>query len=69
MLLKVKRMIAEPSILATLAVTNLHGAAWAGPPPPPVIASQIPATPVGGPEISIATAVGIVAYGLWKSRR
>lgn len=61
--------IAETCILATVAVTSLFSAAWAGPPPPPVIASQIPATPVGGPEISIVTAVGIAAYGLWKSRR
>jgi hypothetical protein len=60
---------AETCTLAALAVTILFNAAWAGPPAPPVIAAQLPATPVGGPEISIATAVGIAAYGLWKSRR
>lgn len=61
--------IAETCTLAILTVTSLFSAAWAGPPPPPVIAAQIPATPVGGPAISIATAAGIAAYGLWRSRR
>lgn len=64
---KMNRMV-EILAITALGVTCLAGAVWAGPPAPPVIA-DVPRTPLGGPEISIATAVGIAAYGLWKSRR
>lgn len=61
--------IAETCALAALAVSSLFSAAWAGPPPPPVIAAQIPATPVGGPEVTLATTLVIAGYGIWKSRK
>ncbi len=59
--------IPELLLLATLVLVCLATAAVAGPPPPPVISA--PATPVGGAEITIATAVAIVGYGYWKSRK
>jgi hypothetical protein len=57
--------IAETLTVAGLAILSLYATCWAGPPPPP----SIPATPVGGTEISIATAVAIAGYGYWKSRK
>jgi hypothetical protein len=59
----------ETCLFTALAVTAVCSAAWGGPPPPPVILAQLPATPLGGAETSIATAAGIAAYGWWKSRR
>jgi len=59
--------IAEATVFAALAVTSLFSAAWAGPPAPPVIA--LPAVPVGGPEVTIATTLVIAGYGIWKSRK
>jgi hypothetical protein len=61
--------IAETLSLAAIALTSLSSSVWAGPPGPPVILAQLPRTPLGGMEVSIATAVGIAAYGVWKSRR
>lgn len=68
MLKKLVRM-AVHGFLAALTIGSLFSVAWAGPPPPPVNASQIPVTPVGGPETSLITAIGIAAYGLLKSRK
>jgi len=59
--------IAESLMLATLVIMNLCTASWAGPPLPPGMSP--PATPVGGMEITIATAVAIAGYGYWKSRK
>lgn len=56
-------------VMFTAAIAlNLAFTAWAGPPGPPVLASA-PPTPVGGTGIVFATAVGIAAYGYWKSRK
>ena len=63
--LKISRIV-EVCAIAALAVICIFSTAWAGPPPPP---DAIPRTPLGGMEVSIATAVGIAAYGKWKSRR
>jgi hypothetical protein len=65
---KVKRVV-EVLIVTVLALIALATAVWAGPPAPPVIAAALPRTPLGGTEISLATAAGIAAYGIWKSRR
>jgi hypothetical protein len=61
--------IAETCALSALTIINLSASVLAGPPPPPVILDQVPRTPVGAIGVSIATAVGIAAYGMWKSRR
>jgi|OpeIllAssembly_1097287.scaffolds.fasta_scaffold832587_2 hypothetical protein len=50
-----------------LNVLNLCATCWAGPPGPPTVSP--PATPVGGIEITIATAVAIAGYGYWKYRK
>lgn len=58
--------IVESLAFAVLTVLNVYSACWGGPPGPP---SSPPATPVGGTEITIATAVAIAGYGYWKSRK
>jgi hypothetical protein len=65
---KVKRVVEVLSVTA-LSLIALATVVWAGPPAPPVIAAALPRTPVGGTEISLVTAAGIAAYGIWKSRR
>lgn len=57
----VKRVM-EILMLAAAALIHLEGSGWAGPPP-------IPSVPVGGAGSALATAVLIVGYGIWKSRR
>ncbi len=59
--------IPELFMLAALVLVSLATAAVAGPPPPPVVSA--PATPVGGTEITFATAGVIAGYGYWKSRK
>jgi hypothetical protein len=61
--------IAEKVAIAALTVSSLAGTAWAGPPPPPVIATTVPHVPVGGPMVSTATALVIAGYGIWKLRK
>jgi hypothetical protein len=59
--------IAETFTFFALTILNLSATCWAGPPGPPNLSH--PATPVGGTEITIATAVAIAGYGYWKSRK
>ena len=59
--------ILETLTFSALTILTLCATCWAGPPGPPVISA--PATPVGGTEVTIATAVAIAGYGFWKSRK
>ncbi len=61
--------ILELLAYAALVLIGISTTALAGPPPPPTIAGAIPSTPVGGPEVTIATAAVIAGYGYWKSRK
>jgi len=47
---------------STLTTLGAATVCWAAPPGPPV-------TPLGGTELSIATAVAVAAYGFWKVRK
>jgi hypothetical protein len=59
--------IAETFIFSVFTILNLTATCWSGPPGPP---DGLPrATPLGGIEITIATAVAIAGYGYWKSRK
>jgi len=61
--------ISQCITLTVLATLNLCATCWAGPPGPPAIAAQIPATPVGNAEVSAVTIVAVAAYGYWKNRK
>ena len=61
--------ISETLMLSAFATLNLCAVCWAGPPGPPVIAAQIPVTPVGNEEVTAITVVAVAAYGYWKSRK
>ncbi|GFO54909.1 hypothetical protein GMSM_19160 [Geomonas sp. Red276] len=53
---------------AILAMVTAAETVWGAPPPPPSSAI-IPVTPLGGPVVYLATAIGVAAYGVWKSRK
>ena len=56
----------ELAFLALLAQLALAGESLASPPLPP---GSTPSVPVGGPGVTVATTVAVMAYGFWKSRR
>lgn len=55
------KRVLEIAALTSTAL-NAGGSAWGGPP-------GVPNVPVGGVGSAVVTALVIVGYGIWKSRR